>query len=1096
MSEDAPLTILFTDVEGSTDLRTRRGDEAAHEILRAHEQVVRGCVASHGGREVKALGDGFMIAFTSARKALTCAVAIQQAVEGKRRKASDQSVRVRIGVTTGEVVEEDNDLYGQAVNAAARIASRAAGGEILVAEVTRQVIGTGPRFTFSDRGRVRLKGFPERWRLYELAWAPSEEAAPGVVGLVERTPLVGRETERAELSRLLDRAISGTGAVALIGGEPGVGKTRLAEELMAEAERRGLRVYAGHSYEMEGAAPYVAIVEIMETALARAPSPQAWRQFLGDEAPEVAKLVPKLRQLCPDIPASLDLPAEQERRLLFNSVRDVVERTARRRPVLLVFDDVHWADDPTLLFIEHLAEHIAELPVLIVATYRDTEVDAGRPLAKTFEDLRRRRLARWIQLGRLPEDAVAGMLRALADREAPAGLVGAIYTETEGNPFFVEEVYKHLDEEGRLFDADLNFRTDLTVGELDVPAGVRLVVSRRFRRLEVGTPPVLTAAAVLGRAFSVELLEAMATAEPDAVLDAVEDAHRARLIVPAPDSSGEDRFIFAHELIRQTLLADVSQTRRQRLHARVADALERHYARNLDQHAAAIAHHLLEAGAAGNTERAFRYLMRAGRFAMASAAFEEALRHYERAAAIDGAGEPVEQAELLFELGTARCSAGRWDTAVEAWRQSAEAFERLGDAEAVARVCAAASYSLGWLARFDEAVEMSRRGLAACGNRMSPDRGRLLGMTGCTTAWAGEYRASNEMIDEELSLADQLGDASLLAHGLSMKACARHVFLEYREVVEAGRRAAKVLEEPDDLWTLASVAGFMAFGLVYGGRFDEFPAHDEEFGPLAERLGNDGAILCFRRMRALVGYFTTGDLDRLEALARADREFCEKTGLPWVSSAWSWSGLARFSRGGWDDALDLFREAVRLEPPGILCGWNAALLFECLAYQGETTAALDLLEARDFPRPGEPKPWGATAVLVTAVDGLVVLGERERAAELYPSVVDVFERTGTVCPAYDDARLCQRAAGIAAMAGQRFDTAEEHFRTALRQAAELPHRPEEAHTRRWYGQMLVERNRPGDRQQAEKVLHQALKDYRRMGMPRHCDLAAGLLSAC
>lgn len=163
MSEPTPVTILFTDVEGSTDLRTSRGDTAAHEILRAHEDVVRACVTEHGGREVKALGDGFMVAFGSARRALACAVAVQQAIEKRNWDAPDAGVRVRIGVNTGEVVEEGGDLYDQAVNAAARIAARAKAGEILVAEVTKQLAGSGPEFTFRDRGRLRLKGFPERW---------------------------------------------------------------------------------------------------------------------------------------------------------------------------------------------------------------------------------------------------------------------------------------------------------------------------------------------------------------------------------------------------------------------------------------------------------------------------------------------------------------------------------------------------------------------------------------------------------------------------------------------------------------------------------------------------------------------------------------------------------------------------------------------------------------------------------------------------------------------------------------------------------------------------------------------------------------------
>jgi class 3 adenylate cyclase/DNA-binding SARP family transcriptional activator len=175
---EAPLTILFTDVERSTELRTQRGDSAAHSLLRAHEALVRSCVEEHGGREVKALGDGFMVVFASARQGLVCAKAIQCALAERNRNAPGDEIHVRIGLNTGEVTEESGDLYGQAVNAAARIAARANAGEILCAEVVKALAGSDPQFSFRDRGRVRLKGFPERWRLFALDWAP----APTEVG--------------------------------------------------------------------------------------------------------------------------------------------------------------------------------------------------------------------------------------------------------------------------------------------------------------------------------------------------------------------------------------------------------------------------------------------------------------------------------------------------------------------------------------------------------------------------------------------------------------------------------------------------------------------------------------------------------------------------------------------------------------------------------------------------------------------------------------------------------------------------------------------------------------------------------------------------
>lgn len=571
----------------------------------------------------------------------------------------------------------------------------------------------------------------------------------------------------------------------------------------------------------------------------------------------------------------------------------------------------------------------------------------------------------------------------------------------------------------------------------------------------------------------------------------MEDAERARLIVSAPDFSGEDRFIFAHELIRQTLVAELSAPRRRRLHARAADAMERHYGASLDEHAAAIAHHLQQAGAPG--DRILRYLVLAGKWALEGAAFEDALAHYEAASSLQGAAEPAQRAALLFELGTARRNAGHWDTAIYAWRQSLDAYEGVGDEEAVGRVCLAASYNLMLAARFVEAVEMTQRGLAALGNRVSADRGRLLGMTGMPAAYGGHYEASAGMIDEALTLAAQLGDDVLLGHGLMCKAMARVAFMEFRDAAEAGLRAAELLRAAGDLWSVTSALAFLLDGLPYLGRLDEARQIIQDLSPLAERMGNHSALLLVGRMNNMIRFFASPDLDRLEAFARHDRELCESAGWPWISNSWAWLGLAQFLRGNWEEARALFVEAVRLEPPGALCGWNAALLFECLAYLGERSEALALLEARDLPRPGQPKPSGPAAMLASAVEGLTVLGERDRASELYPSVIDCFERTGVLCLSHMEGGLLERAAGIATMAGRHFEESEAHFLHALAQAESIPHRPEQAHTRRWYGQMLLERDSPGDRQQAEEVVRQAIEDYERMGMHRHRELAASLL---
>src|SRR3990172_574442 len=231
---EGTVTIIFTDVVGSTALRTGRGDASAHQVLQAHFDLVRREIERHSGQEVKTIGDSFMVAFGSARRALECAIAVQRALEEHRRQHPEQAVHLRIGLNSGEVIQEQEDLFGAAVDAAARIKTKADGGQILVSETVRGLVGAAKEFEFIDRGRFRLKGFPERWRLYEVVWQ-EHQAAVSTAPFVERTPFVGREAERGELRRLLDQAVAGQGTVAMIGGEPGVGKTRLAEELAAEA---------------------------------------------------------------------------------------------------------------------------------------------------------------------------------------------------------------------------------------------------------------------------------------------------------------------------------------------------------------------------------------------------------------------------------------------------------------------------------------------------------------------------------------------------------------------------------------------------------------------------------------------------------------------------------------------------------------------------------------------------------------------------------------------------------------------------------------------------------------------------------------------
>jgi len=1019
---------------------------------------------------------------------VACAVGIQRALEQHNRQHPDQQVQVRIGLNTGEAIQEEADLFGQAVNAAARIAAKAKGGQILVSETVRGVMGRAKDVELVDRGRFRLKGFPERWRLFEVVWQEETAAAPA---LLERTPFVGRDAERAELRRCLDQAARGQGALVMIGGEPGVGKARLAEELAAEARQRGMLSLTGHCYEMEGAPPYIPFVEILE-ATARVVPPAALREALGDAAPEVAKLMPELRRLFPDIAAPLELPPEQERRYLFNSMCEFLVRAGRVQPLLLVLEDLHWADDSTMLLLQHIAQRLREMPVLIVGTYRDVELDVARPLARALEELLRQRLAHDLALKRLPEDGVEAMLRALSSQEPPASLVQAVYAETEGNPFFVEEVFHHLAAEGKLFDAQGRWRSDLSISELEVPRGIRLVIGRRLERVSEDCRRVLTTAAVIGRAFSFELLEALGEVGTDVLLDAVDEAERTHLITSAGDGP-EARFTFAHELIRQTLLSGLSLPRRQRLHLRVAEAMETIYARALEERAADLAHHLYQAGSAADPQKTVHYLVLAGERAFGAAAFEDALRHYENALSLHPTDDRPGRADLLHKRGLALRSLGRWEEALSDWREALAAYEELGDVEAVGRVCHEVALQLTWGARWEEALEISRRGLVALGERVSADRCRLLARAGLTLSSAGYYAAGDGMIAQAMAMAEQLGDQRLLGRTLASKTVHRWAYAAWREVVDTGRRAMELLRSAGDLWPLADALWPAQFALVYLGRFDEVAEIGGELEPLATRLGHLGALLQTRRVRGLRELMLTADIDKFEESARGDLELCRSADMPWISISYTFLGVADFWKGRWQEALASFQEAVRLEPPGFWTGGDWAFLFLAKAYAGERHAALAMLEeGRDnLPRPGQANTDGAWVMLFGVVEGLAVLAERDEAAQLYPLVLEGVD-TGTLMR-WPDGRLLQSVAGMAAAAGKQWDKAEEHYQNALRQAHELPVVIEQPEVRRWYARMLIDRDAPGDRDKARELLTEAIAMYRRIGMPKHIEMAEALL---
>ena len=897
-----------------------------------------------------------------------------------------------------------------------------------------------------------------------------------------RTPFVGRDGERASLRENLEHAYAGQGTLILIGGEPGVGKTRLVAEILADARRRDALTLAGHCYETAGTPPFVAFVELVER-MARTMPLTVFRDVLGDAAPEIARPVPELRRMFPDIVPPLELPPEQQRRYLFNCVAAFLERCCRLKPLVLLLDDVHWADEPTLLLLQHLAQRLPQLPMLVLGTYRDVELDADRPFALTLETLTRQRLAHRLALKRLPHEGVEAMLRALGGMTPPPTLVSAVYQETEGNPFFLEEVFHHLKDEGKLFDSHGGWRANLRIDELDVPEGVRLVIGRRLKRLQETTQQVLTRAALVGRSFDLALLAAVTEERDETLLPALEEAEAAHVI--RLESGRNLRWRFAHELIRQTLVSKLALPRRQRLHLQIAEAMERLYAASAKQHAGDLAHHFYQAGAGTDPAQTIRYLGLAADQALNASAFEDALQYLEQALGISAEGDQGRTADLYEKQAAALRSLGRAESATGAWDAALGIHERLGNVDAVARICYESGNQLLWMNRWQAGADICTRGLTVLDKMETADTCRLLALKGVIIGSAGDYWAGNGMLEDAEHIAERLRDQRLLGQVLSRRATLLNQFGEFRQAVDVGTRAADALRRVGDLWELADVLGFLELNLNYVGRLGDGAACDDELRPLALRLGQHSALACADWATLPRDLMRTGDLQSFDALARQKLDAWQRAGLP-VFFSHLFVGAAQFWKGQWRESGASFERAVHtgFYPSwfDIIWGW----LFLAKAYAGDADA-LQVFNAKRsaLPRLGQPASSGSCHLPQQAVEGLAMLGEKREAHALYPVLLQLMPMrlTGFAVG------LLTTSAGIAAACGGEWSAAEEHFETARRQAREIPYKIAQPEAARWYAWMLAERHASGDRERARALLDEAAEVYRTIGMPKHLEIA-------
>lgn len=573
------VTFLFTDLRRSTEILQRLGDDEAQALWRTHFRLLRNAVAAGGGQEVKSMGDGLMVAFASALDALACAVAMQQTVHRHNQHDDEShSLQVGVGLHVGEPISQEGDYFGMPVVIAKRLCDRAQGGQILASDLVRGLVGSRGGHIFRDLGPLSLKGTGAPLLAYEVAWEPiSEEPTsplaspvegpasplplPPLLAVGERTAFVGRGQELERLLHDWERVRAGQGQLVLLTGGPGIGKTRLAAEFALAAHAEGAIILFGRSDER--AALYQPFVEALRHYIAACP-PDELRARLGATGADLIRVLPELAQRLPDLPVPPPVEPEIERQRLYDAFAALLTEASRASPTVLILDDLHLADEATLQLVKGIVGSPEPSPLLVLATYRDTEVGWSHPLANTLADLRRDRGFHLVSLDGLDKGNVGELVGNWMGLDAPPAFIRAIHELTEGNPFFIEELLRHLEETGAFSRQEGRLTTALTIDQMGIPEGVKEVVGQRLSRLSEECNSILTIASVIGREFDLDSLERVSDLPIDRLLELLEEAVGARVVAEVPNVIG--RYSFSHTLMHETLCDELTTTRRVRLH--------------------------------------------------------------------------------------------------------------------------------------------------------------------------------------------------------------------------------------------------------------------------------------------------------------------------------------------------------------------------------------------------------------------------------------------------------------------------------------------------------------------------------------------------
>jgi class 3 adenylate cyclase len=982
------VTVLVTDLVESTRLASRVGPDAADALRQEHFALLREAIAAAGGHEVKTTGDGLMVVFAGAAGAVACAVAAQQALERRNRGAGER-LAMRVGVALGDVTSDDGDVFGMPVVEAVRLCDAAAGGQILATDLVRIIGGRGGH-PFRAVGELELHGLPEPVSAFEIGWEPDggwggDIPLPPRLRAAPADGYVGREPERERVRARWEAARAGARQALLVSGEPGIGKTRFATHAALECRADGAVVLFGHCAEEVGA-PYGPWLEALGHLVDHAPD-EALERHVERHGGELARLAPGLPRRVPSVPPPARTDPETERYLLFSAVVSLLEEAGAECPVVLVLDDLHWADAPTLALLKHVLCEAQAARVLVLAGYRDSDLSRRHPLTEVLADLRRVDGIERLPLRGLDAGAVAALMQLVAGHELDAtglALAREITAETGGNPFFVGELLRHLSESGALVRAaDGRWELVPCLDELGLPQSVREVVHRRVERLGEDCRHALACAAVIGRDFDLELLAGVARRDDDELIDLLDRAVEASLLIEHAERPGS--FSFAHNLINHTLYDALGAARRARLHRRVAEALEALCGDDPGPRVAELARHWTAATAPVEPGKALAYSRRAGERALAELAPGEAVRWFAQALELLGrarAEDDAERCDLAIGLGEAQRQAGRPEFR-ETLLGASRLAERLGDGDRAAR--AALANSRGFASTFGavdaERVAALERALALNRDGDPARRARLLALQAMELQFDPGHERRRALADEALAVARTAADARVLPyvlrdhfHAVWSADTLPGRLRTAEEMTELARRGDDPLAQ---IWALDRTVHAAA----EAGALRRAAEASSLLIAQTEELGQPG-------LRWHATYYAAGlvqlrgDLAESERLSEAARDLGERAGEPDAIVVYLGQICAvRAEQGRGEEIVELLEQASAATPgiPAFEAGLATVLCD--LGRADEAAPRLERAVRRGFGT--VPRDQVCSTALTTWARAAADLGDERAAAALY-----------------------------------------------------------------------------------------------------------------